>query len=176
VVWLGKNAEGQLFAMKQFPFKDKKQVDNSAKVEFQVQSLLKRYTQPADCENLCMMHECIEDRKDLWLIYELCSGTTLSDHLGTVKGEFYKNERVYKVQHGSLYYALRNDLTLLADFLRRLASALATMSRLCIVHADLKPENIIVDFDEESGTIKSLKIIDFGSAFILSPEGHSLEH
>lgn len=39
-----------------------------------------------------------------------------------------------------------------------------------IVHADLKPDNIIIDFDEESQTIRSLKIIDFGSAFLLNDD------
>jgi serine/threonine protein kinase len=37
------------------------------------------------------------------------------------------------------------------------------------VHADLKPDNILIDYDEEQNKIKSLKVIDFGSAFILSP-------
>lgn len=44
-----------------------------------------------------------------------------------------------------------------------------------IVHADLKPENIIVDYDEEAQQINSLKIIDFGSSFLLSPDGHTVE-
>jgi len=34
-----------------------------------------------------------------------------------------------------------------------------------IVHADLKPDNILVDFDSQKGVIKDLKLIDFGSAF-----------
>lgn len=40
------------------------------------------------------------------------------------------------------------------------------LSELDIVHADIKPDNILVDFDGMK--IKSLKIIDFGSAFIFS--------
>jgi len=34
------------------------------------------------------------------------------------------------------------------------------------VHADIKPDNILVDFDGKG--IKSLKVIDFGSAFIFN--------
>lgn len=64
----------------------------------------------------------------------------------------------------------------MADFIRRMGDALSLLSRLNIVHADLKPENIIIDFDEEQQRIKSLKIIDFGSSFLLTPEGHTLEH
>lgn len=35
-----------------------------------------------------------------------------------------------------------------------------------IVHADIKPDNILVDYDGHS--IKSLKVIDFGSSFVFS--------
>ena len=44
------------------------------------------------------------------------------------------------------------------------------------MHADLKPDNIIIDFDEVKQEIRELKVIDFGSAFLLNPEGHVLDH
>lgn len=37
------------------------------------------------------------------------------------------------------------------------------MSKRKVVHADLKPDNILVDFDGKR--ITGLKLIDFGSAF-----------
>jgi serine/threonine protein kinase len=37
-----------------------------------------------------------------------------------------------------------------------------------VVHADLKPDNILIDFDEEKQEIKSMKIIDLGSSFLLN--------
>ncbi len=40
------------------------------------------------------------------------------------------------------------------------------LQALDIVHADIKPDNILVDFD--GSWIKSLKIIDFGSSFVFS--------
>jgi len=48
-----------------------------------------------------------------------------------------------------------------------MSEALSLFSRIGIVHADLKPDNILIDFDEELQKIQSLKIIDFGSAFLL---------
>lgn len=44
-----------------------------------------------------------------------------------------------------------------------------------VVHADLKPDNILIDFDEETNTIKALKIIDLGSAFLLNHQEEKLK-
>lgn len=49
------------------------------------------------------------------------------------------------------------------------------LGRLGIVHADLKPDNILLDFDEDTQRITSLKIIDFGSAFMLKADGRVLK-
>jgi serine/threonine protein kinase len=56
-----------------------------------------------------------------------------------------------------------------------MCEALALLSRLGIVHADLKPDNILIEFDEETRRIVSLKIIDFGSAFMLKTDGRVLK-
>jgi hypothetical protein len=45
----------------------------------------------ATCEEkdqICLLIDVIEDRSDLWLIYELCPGKTMNEHLFEVKGEF----------------------------------------------------------------------------------------
>jgi serine/threonine protein kinase len=53
-----------------------------------------------------------------------------------------------------------------------MVDALNLFAKLSIVHADLKPDNILIDYDSENETILSLKIIDLGSSFLLNPEGH----
>lgn len=67
-----------------------------------------------------------------------------------VKGEFFKGERIYKVTHWQFYYAMRNNLSVVKDFIRRMSEALALFHRIGIVHADLKSDNILIDFDEET--------------------------
>jgi len=119
-----------------------------------------------------MLLDSVEDKKDLWLIYELCPGRTMNEHLFEVKGEFYKGERIYMVHHGLFYHALRNNMLLVKEFLLRMVDALNLFAKLSIVHADLKPDNILIDYDAENETILSLKIIDLGSSFLLNPEGH----
>lgn len=49
------------------------------------------------------------------------------------------------------------------DLIKRIAETFDVLTEFNIVHADIKPDNILVDFDGSS--IKSLKLIDFGSAF-----------
>ena len=55
-------------------------------------------------ENICRLLNYVEDKKDLFLIYEVCSGKTMNEHLFDVKGEFYKGERIYFVNHSILYH------------------------------------------------------------------------
>lgn len=52
-----------------------------------------------------------------------------------------------------------------------MSEALGLFSRLGIVHADLKPDNILIEYDEDTYALTSLKIIDFGSAFMLREDG-----
>jgi dual specificity protein kinase YAK1 len=61
------------------------------------------------------------------------------------------------------------------DFISKICSALNFFAQCGIVHADLKPDNILLNIDEETMKIHSLKIIDFGSAFILSQDGRQLK-
>lgn len=118
--------------------------------------------------------DSIEDKKDLWLAYELAPGRTMNELLFDVRGEFFKGERIYMVNHSNFYHCLRNDLELLKEYLFRMSCALSLFARLGIVHGDLKPENILIEYDEDKSQITNLKIIDFGSAFILNVDGSRL--
>lgn len=72
----------------------------------------------------------------------------MNDHLFDVRGEFFKGERIYMVHHSHFYHALRTNVNLLKDFMYRMSCALNLFAKLSIVHGDLKPDNIIIDYDE----------------------------
>ena len=100
-------------------------------------------------ENICRLLKCCEDKKDCWLIYEVCKGQTMNEGMFNVKGEFYNGERIYMVHHSMLYHSLRNNHKLMADFVRRMGLVLNLLYHAGVVHADLKPDNILIEFDEE---------------------------
>ena len=39
-----------------------------------------------------------------------------------------------------------------------------------MVHGDLKPDNFLVEFNEEKTMIKDIKLVDFGSSFLFDEE------
>lgn len=100
----------------------------------------------------------------------------MTEHLFEVKGEFYEGQRVYMVHHSRFYHSMRTNLSLLRDFLGRVGLVLRMLARIGIVHADLKPENILIKYDADTETIQSLKIIDFGSSFLLNKRGTVIEN
>lgn len=94
----------------------------------------------------------------------------MNEALFNVKGEFYKGERIYMVHHSNLYHCIRNNMRLMMDFIFRITQVLHLFHEAGVVHADLKPDNILIDFDEEKQEIKSMKIIDLGSSFLLNDQ------
>jgi serine/threonine protein kinase len=107
----------------------------------------------------------IEDSKDYWLVYEV-GAQSLGKQLFDVKGEFFKGERIYHVSHASPFYQqLKQDKRLLASLIRLITETFRVLSELKIVHADIKPDNILVAYSPERREITDLKLIDFGSAF-----------
>ena len=58
---------------------------------------------------------------------------------------------------------MSQDFVILKDFLRLMAEVLDSLQEKKVVHADLKPDNILIEISGRR--ISSLKLIDFGSSF-----------
>ena len=66
------------------------------------------------------MFEVVEDKKDLWIIYEVCPGKNLNEALFEVKGEFFKGERIYMVHHSDFYHNLRLSTALMKEMIDKI--------------------------------------------------------
>lgn len=85
--------------------------------------------------------------------------------MAEVKGEFYKGERIYNVAHQGFYSALAKNHKILSTLIRKIAEIFQVLSSFGIVHSDIKPDNILVELNQDKSDIAEVKLIDFGSAF-----------
>ena len=105
LVWLLQDSQGNTFAGKQFPAK-KKALDRSSDLEIEVQRRIKEFArsnpQHPGLAHISLLQHSVSDSKDTWLLYDV-GGDSLTKALFTLKGEFYKGERVYGIRHSDLY-------------------------------------------------------------------------
>jgi serine/threonine protein kinase len=127
-------ANGQGVAIKRLP----KEFTSSTAVQRELQALL-RIQAAGGHPNLCGLHEHFDEGPDYSLVLDLVSGGELFEAL---------------CRDGPMYEA---DA---ARLICQMSSALAFMHSLGTVHADLKPENVMLS-TEETDTAQ-VKIVDFG--------------
>jgi len=167
VVWLGRNSSGEIVAIKQLSKKNtKSDVNHFARKEIEIFNYL---SVRENNNNMIKLIDYIEDIYDFWLIFEK-GGHTFGNLLFKIKGDFLNNERIYCVQKGKFMKHLFEDLNLFKGFFKMMLNFIHFLSSNGVVHCDIKPDNILVDYerDEEHVRITDLKIIDFGSAFYIN--------
>ena len=194
LVWLaevksskwGPEMVGQRVALKQFPKVKGQPLDNSALIEIETGNTLFPLAVKDGCEgntddefervdgvdssqypgirSIAKLLDQIEERHDLWLVYEL-GGKCLGKILAEVKGEFYKGERIYNVAHQIFYKSLATNKDILATLIRKVSETFVVLSKFGIVHSDIKPDNILIQMNSAQTEILGIKLIDFGSAF-----------
>jgi serine/threonine protein kinase len=49
--------------------------------------------------------------------------------------------------------------------IRKITETFRVLAELKIVHADIKPDNLLISYSQEKREITDFKLIDFGSAF-----------
>jgi len=180
IVWLCINSKGNEFAVKQISKKIKnkdsfdkiinknnKDINHSsqmAKREIEIINYLQ-----LNCKNDLMisLYESIEDNNDIWIIFEK-GGHNLSDLIFKLKGEFLGTERIYSIKKGHLLMKLTSDISQLKLFIKTMLKFIYNISKFNIVHGDIKPDNILIEYNKEDYSIKKIKIIDFGSSFFLN--------
>ena len=118
------------------------------------------------CELIPKIYDAYEDSNDIWFSFEK-GGTSLSNICFKIKGEFEKGERIYLIQKGQFLEYLFSNISQFKYLLKQLVIGINYINSKGIIHSDIKPENILIDFSQKTGnfTINSIKIIDYGSSF-----------
>ena len=179
IVWLVLDKFGNEFAAKQISKKCKikekifhKENNNSKEISHSSQTAKKEIEMIHFLDKINEKNEIItsiqetqEDQNDIWIISEK-GGKNLFDLCLKIKGEFISSERIYSIKKGRFLQKLISDIKQLKFLIKSLLKFIIILNKYNIVHSDIKPENILIEFNEDY-SIKSLKIIDFGSAFFL---------
>jgi serine/threonine protein kinase len=121
-----------------------------------------------------------ETKSDYWLVMEH-GGQPLTKVLFTTKGEFHRGERVYRLVDQPLYKAMlaqvipdnwsSAEAPLFVQLAQQLLRALEGLAARGVVHADIKPDNILATAPEKG---VQLRLADFGSSFSWDNVGSSI--
>ena len=164
----------QEFAVKQTSKKSGKSMINmaneniiTARNEIKILNILNEI----NSEFIPKIFDVYEDTNDLWFSFEK-GGISLSGLSFKIKGEFEKGERIYHIQKGIFLMSLFSTISQFKFLLKSLLSALNSINKMGIIHSDIKPENILIEYSgsslENNFEIKAIKIIDYGSAFFIN--------
>eukprot|EP00825_Cyclidium_porcatum_P002540 TRINITY_DN11172_c0_g1_i2.p1 TRINITY_DN11172_c0_g1~~TRINITY_DN11172_c0_g1_i2.p1 ORF type:complete len:270 (+),score=59.52 TRINITY_DN11172_c0_g1_i2:353-1162(+) len=176
IVWLARNKQTkQIFAIKQMQRFNLQ--ENSIR---ELQFLNNFFSENGQTQDRFMGHPGIkgiiqcygykQTQKYFWIIYEY-GGETISKSLFQMKGEFFRGERLYRINQLPLYekFINLNQYSYLKQFIRQMGQTLQLLSEENIVHCDIKPENILVT--DNGNQFDVLKLIDYGSCFSICEKG-----
>ena len=184
VVWLAKkiindeNDENKNmdYAVKQTskknaPAHNKEDVLQIAKNEIDILTKLNQNQNEEDkkCDLIPKIYETYEDNNDIWFSFEK-GGLSLSTLTFNIKGIFEKGERLYHIQKGEFLLLLFKNISQFKLLIRKILEGIDYINKRGIIHSDIKPENILVQYTKNNDIleISSIKIVDYGSAFYQS--------
>ena len=120
------------------------------------------------CDLIPKIYETSEDSSDIWFSFEK-GGISLSSLTFNIKGIFEKGERIYQIQKGEFLILLFKNIEQFKFFVKKVLEGIDYINKKGIIHSDIKPENILVQFEKgKNFLVKSVKIVDYGSAFYYS--------
>ena len=120
------------------------------------------------CDLIPIIYEANEDNNDIWFSFEK-GGISLSSLTFNIKGIFEKGERIYQIQKGEFLVLLFKNIDQFKFLVKEVLKGIDYINEKGIIHSDIKPENILVQYDKEDNFfIKSVKIVDYGSSFYIN--------
>ena len=185
VVWLCKkikNYENNEFSnmdyavkqtsKKNVPAHNKEDVLQIAKNEIDILTKLNHNNDDEEkCDLIPKIYETYEDNHDIWFSFEK-GGLSITTLTFNIKGIFEKGERLYHIQKGEFLVLLFKNVKQFKLLIRKILEGIDYINKKGIIHSDIKPENILVQYTKKDDVldISSIKIVDYGSAFYTSNE------
>ena len=156
---------------KNAPNHNKEDVLQIAKNEIEILMNLKVNSFDKKCDLIPKIYESYEDNNDIWFSFEK-GGMSLSTLTFNIKGIFEKGERLYQIQKGEFLLLLFKNIKQFKFLIRKILEGVDYINENGIIHSDIKPENILVQYTKNKDilNISSIKIVDYGSAFYSSNE------
>ena len=120
----------------------------------------------SECDIIPKIFDYYEDNNDIWFSYEK-GGNSLSSLSFQIKGEFEKGERIYNIQKGIFIKYLFSNIIQFKLFVKKILFGIDFINSQGIIHSDIKPENILIEYSNINSNfeIRKIKIIDYGSSF-----------
>ena len=166
-----------IFAVKQTSKKNvtshlKEDILQISKNEINILKKLNEDIENANCDLIPKIFESYEDSNDIWFSFEK-GGVSLASLAFNIKGIFEKGERIYQIQKGEFLINLFKNVEQFKYLVKKVIEGINYINKTGIIHSDIKPENILVKYiinndNEKSLEIKSVKIVDYGSAFYIN--------
>eukprot|EP00397_Hematodinium_sp_SG-2012_P028686 GEMP01030223.1.p1 GENE.GEMP01030223.1~~GEMP01030223.1.p1 ORF type:complete len:419 (+),score=75.91 GEMP01030223.1:24-1259(+) len=169
VVWLARDNQNRKCAVKQIVRRNQSDVD-AANSEILCAKLL-RDNRAEDVathrgqRHIVALLSATETRQCLWLMQEY-GGIPLSKMMFETSGISHNGTRIYDVKHLPFLQLMRKDDCIIKLLLVQILLALDLLQLRNIVHADLKPDNILIGGGDGDRCPLRVRLCDFGSAFI----------
>ena len=93
------------------------------------------------------IYDHYEDSNDIWFAYDK-GGNSLSSLSFKIKGEFEKGERIYNIQKGIFLKLLFTNILQFKLFIKKMLSGIEFINSQDIIHSDIKPENILIEYSK----------------------------
>jgi serine/threonine protein kinase len=115
-------------------------------------------------KHIIRLNEKIEDDSDIWLSFEL-GKRALSEWLCSKQKHVVNGDQIYSIQHQLFYLLLQQDPSSLVDLVSQICEFLKVLSQFRLVHANLRPKNILCEFDGNKSVLEDIQISGFSNCF-----------